>query len=197
MQPHEALTIKELAELFNMSRQAMSQHVKKLDKQFIIKNQRGYTAVLHSGVLQLAVNLGRNELTERLLPTVNLGTKNADIEMDSVVETRLTVQLTAQIEEKDKQIMKLQELLSQTQSTSDRQLTEKDVQIGQLNKLLDQQQQLNLENLKIVDRLQNQIQLLQAPEKEAAVPDPTTSFHISEKEPVDKKWWHFLRKNKN
>ncbi|HEG1253224.1 HTH domain-containing protein, partial [Enterococcus faecium] len=45
MQPQETFTIKELSELFKMSRQAISKHIQKLDSSMIAKNERGYKVV--------------------------------------------------------------------------------------------------------------------------------------------------------
>ena len=66
MQPKETFTIKELSELFEISRQAISKHVDKLDPSLLAKNERGYKVVLRSGVLQLASNLGNQRLLDRL-----------------------------------------------------------------------------------------------------------------------------------
>ncbi|HAP8306407.1 TPA: HTH domain-containing protein, partial [Enterococcus faecium] len=48
MQPKETFTIKELSELFEISRQAISKHVDKLDPSLLAKNERGYKVVLRS-----------------------------------------------------------------------------------------------------------------------------------------------------
>ncbi|MBH1731537.1 HTH domain-containing protein, partial [Stenotrophomonas maltophilia] len=64
MQPQETFTIKELSDLFKMSRQAISKHIQKLDSSMIAKNERGYKVVLRSGVLQLARNLGNQMLLD-------------------------------------------------------------------------------------------------------------------------------------
>ena len=66
MQPKETFTIKELSELFEISRQAISKHVDKLDPSLLAKNERGYKVVLRSGVLQLARNLGNQRLLDKL-----------------------------------------------------------------------------------------------------------------------------------
>ena len=75
------------------------------------------------------------------------------------------------------------------------QLQVKNEEMATMQRLLDQQQQLTLQSNKRIEQLENQIQLLQAPEKEKPVPDPVTSFQIPKQEPADKKWWHFLRRN--
>ena len=63
MQPQETFTIKELSELFKISRQAISKHIQKLDSSMIAKNERGYKIVLRSGVLKLAHNLGNQRFS--------------------------------------------------------------------------------------------------------------------------------------
>ncbi len=65
MQPQETFTIKELSDLFKMSRQAISKHIQKLDSSMIAKNERGYKVVLRSGVLQLARNLDNQRLLDK------------------------------------------------------------------------------------------------------------------------------------
>jgi len=58
------LTVKELAELFGISRQAMRKHVDNLEPTYLAKNSQGYKTVLWSGVLHLADKLGRPDLLE-------------------------------------------------------------------------------------------------------------------------------------
>ena len=109
------LTVKELAELFGISRQAMRKHADNLEPTYLAKNSQGYKTVLWSGVLHLADKLGRAELLEAFgLP---------DAASSDSIETKLF----AQLQQKDAQIDQLQSLLAQQQ------------------KLLDQQQQLTLQ----------------------------------------------------
>ena len=54
------LTVKELAELFGISRQAMRKHADNLEPTYLAKNSQGYKTVLWSGVLHLADKLGRD-----------------------------------------------------------------------------------------------------------------------------------------
>lgn len=170
LQPHEPLTVKELSELFKMSRQAMSQHVSQLEKQHIGKNARGYKVIYWSGVLQLARKLGREDLllsnTEKKV--------NTDITVAEEVATRLLPHLTKQLKEKDKQIDQLHALLErQTQ-------------------LLDQQQQLTLQSNKRIEQLEAQLQIGSETSEEKK-----TSAEEQQTDPdsvQDKKWWHFLKK---
>ncbi|WP_261369945.1 helix-turn-helix domain-containing protein [Enterococcus casseliflavus] len=114
-QPKEMLTVKELAEIFGISRQAMRKHVDNLEPTYLAKNSQGYKTVLWSGVLHLADKLGRTELLEAFeIP-------------DTASSDSIEMKLFAQLQQKDAQIDQLQSLLAQQQ------------------KLLDQQQQLTLQ----------------------------------------------------
>ncbi|MEJ4676734.1 HTH domain-containing protein, partial [Enterococcus faecium] len=93
MQPQETFTIKELSELFKMSRQAISKHIQKLDSSMIAKNERGYKVVLRSGVLQLARNLGNQMLLDRLHEYEQDNDKNVNIPSKNVVTNKLLDQL--------------------------------------------------------------------------------------------------------
>lgn len=114
-QPKEMLTVKELAEFFGISRQAMRKHVDNLEPTYLAKNSQGYKTVLWSGVVHLADKLGRPELLEAF--------EIPDTASYDSIETKLF----AQLQQKDAQIEQLQSLLAQQQ------------------KLLDQQQQLTLQ----------------------------------------------------
>ena len=114
-QPKEMLTVKELAEFFGISRQAMRKHADNLEPTYLAKNSQGYKTVLWSGVLHLADKLGRAELLEAF--------EISDAASSDSIETKLF----AQLQQKDAQIEQLQSLLAQQQ------------------KLLDQQQQLTLQ----------------------------------------------------
>lgn len=183
LQPHETLTIRELSEIFGMSRQAMRKHVDNLDKQYISKNPRGYKVVSYPGVLSLADNLGRNELSAQLSQQEKTHQKYYK-NNDSGVVSKLSAGLSQQLAVKDEQIEKLQQLL-------------------------DQQQQLTLQANKQIEKLQEQILLL-APENkdepEETIGDESQMIAkfgnkespTKEKEPYvfdsvnnRKKWWQF------
>ncbi|WP_438762617.1 DUF536 domain-containing protein [Enterococcus sp. AZ135] len=121
-----------------MSRQAMRKHVDNLDEQYISKNQRGYKVVSYLGVLSLADNLGRPELSDQLSQQEKIHEKDYK-NNDSEVVSKLSARLSQQLAVKDEQIEKLQQLL-------------------------DQQQQLTLQANKQIEKLQEQI-LLSAPEE--------------------------------
>ncbi|MGG5337322.1 hypothetical protein [Enterococcus sp. AZ154] len=182
-QPKEMLTVKELAEFFGISRQAMRKHVDNLEPTFLAKNSQGYKTVLWSGVLHLADKLGRPELLEAF--------EIPDTASSDSIETKLF----AQLQQKDAQIDQLQSLLAQQQ------------------KLLDQQQQLTLQANKQILLLTSQGRLSGDLNKESNndsenFKTPQNAYEslseqeekfTSENEVVrpkqerKKKWWHFFR----
>ncbi|MDO8005155.1 DUF536 domain-containing protein, partial [Enterococcus faecium] len=127
MQPQETFTIKELSELFKMSRQAISKHIQKVDSSMIAKNERGYKVVLRSGVLQLARNLGNQMLLDRLHAYEQDTDKNVNIPSKNVVTNKLLDQLREENE------FLREQLALREQNNS------------HIQKLLDQQQQLTLQ----------------------------------------------------
>jgi len=166
-QPKEMLTIKELSELFGISKQAMRKHVDNLETIYLAKNSHGYKTVLWSGVLQLADKLKQPELFQETTQQQ----KSPDIPSDLT----LTTELFAQLKQKDAQIEQLQAVLAQQQ------------------KLIDQQQQLTLQANKQIEKLQEQL-LLSKPE-ESSSEDLDLPVNLL-KEPItkQKKWWHFFWK---
>lgn len=172
MQPQETFTIKELSELFKISRQAISKHIQKLDSSMIAKNERGYKVVLRSGVLQLARNLGNQRLLDKLHEHEQNSDKNAYIPIKNVVANELLDQLREE-----------NKLLRE-------QLQEKDTQIKQMQKLLDQQQQLTLQANQQIEKLQEQLQLTYT-EKTLENESTTVTEEIinDTPPPIKKKWW--------
>ncbi|EGP4895063.1 helix-turn-helix transcriptional regulator [Enterococcus faecium] len=172
MQPKETFTIKELAELFEISRQAMSKHVNKLDPSFLAKNERGYKIVLSSGVLQIARNLGNQRLLKKLQEYESYSDKNINFTSNKEVATELLNQLR-------EENSFLREQLS---------LKEKNSQ--QLQKLLDQQQQLTLQANQQIDKLQEQLQLTYT--EKTSENESTSDTAEDDKTPIrEKKWWQF------
>ena len=172
MQPQETFTIKELSEIFKMSRQAISKHIQKLDSSMIAKNERGYKIVLRSGVLQLAHNLGNQRLLDKLHEHEQNSDKNAYIPTKNVVANELLDKLR----EENKFLRE--------------QLQEKDTQIKQMQKLLDQQQQLTLQANQQIEKLQEQLQLTYT-EKTLENESTTVTEEIinDTPPPIEKKWW--------
>lgn len=173
MQPQETFTIKELSELFKISRQAISKHIQKLDSSMIAKNERGYKVVLRSGVLQLARNLGNQRLLDKLHEHEQNSDKNAYIPTKNVVANELIEQLR----EENKFLRE--------------QLQEKDIQIKQMQKLLDQQQQLTLQANQQIDKLQKRLQLVYTEEtsenESTTLSEETESIEKQTKK--KQKWW--------
>ncbi|EPH86491.1 helix-turn-helix domain-containing protein [Enterococcus faecalis] len=175
MQPQETFTIKELSELFKMSRQAISKHIQKLDSSMIAKNERGYKVVLRSGVLQLARNLGNQKLQDRLHEYEQDNDKNVNIPSRNVVANELLNQLR----EENKFLRE--------------QLALKEQNNSHIQKLLDQQQQLTLQANQQVEKLQEQLQLTydeETPENESTAFSEKKDS-MNDTPPTNKKWWQF------
>ena len=145
MQPKETFTIKELAELFEISRQAISKHVNKLDSSLLAKNERGYKVVLRSGVLQLARNLDNFTLLNKLQDKELYSSTNTYNDSSNSHNFSLLDQLL------DENHFLREQLLLKEQNTQ------------HMQKLLDQQQQLTLQANQQIEQLQHQVQRLQDP----------------------------------
>ncbi|EQA5426894.1 TPA: DUF536 domain-containing protein [Enterococcus faecium] len=177
MQPQETFTIKELSELFKMSRQAISKHIQKLDSSMIAKNERGYKVVLRSGVLQLARNLGNQMLLDRLHEYEQDNDKNVNIPSKNVVTNKLLDQLREENE------FLREQLALREQNNS------------HIQKLLDQQQQLTLQANKQIEKLQEQLQLTyteEAPENDSTTLSEATET-IDKQIDTEKKWWQLWK----
>ncbi len=173
MQPKETFTIKELSELFEISRQAISKHVDKLDPSLLAKNDRGYKVVLRSGVLQLARNLGNQRLLDKLHEHEQNNDKNAYIPNKNVVANKLLDQLREE-----------NEFLRE-------QLALKEQNNSHIQKLLDQQQQLTLQANQQIDKLQKRLQLVYTEEtsenESTTLSEETESIEKQTKK--KQKWW--------
>ena len=177
MQPQETFTIKELSELFKISRQAISKHIQKLDSSMIAKNERGYKVVLRSGVLQLARNLGNQMLLDRLHEYEQDNDKNVNIPSKNVVTNKLLDQLREENE------FLREQLALREQNNS------------HIQKLLDQQQQLTLQANKQIEKLQEQLQLTyteEAPENDSTTLSEATET-IDKQIDTEKKWWQLWK----
>ena len=177
MQPQETFTIKELSELFKMSRQAISKHIQKLDSSMIAKNERGYKVVLRSGVLQLARNLGNQMLLDRLHEYEQDNDKNVNIPSKNVVTNKLLDQLREENE------FLREQLALREQNNS------------HIQKLLDQQQQLTLQANKQIEKLQEKLQLTyteEAPENDSTTLSEATET-MDEQTKNWKKWWQLWK----
>ena len=173
MQPKETFTIKELSELFEISRQAISKHVDKLDPSLLAKNERGYKVVLRSGVLQLARNLDNQRLLDKLHKHEQNNDKNAYIPNKNVVANKLLDQLREE-----------NEFLRE-------QLALKEQNNSNMQKLLDQQQQLTLQANQQIDKLQKRLQLVYTEEtsenESTTLSEETESIEKQTKK--KQKWW--------
>lgn len=178
MQPQETFTIKDLSELFEMSRQAISKHIQKLDSSMIAKNERGYKVVLRSGVLQLARNLGNQRLLDRLQEYEQDNDKNVNIPSKNAVANELLNKLREE-----------NEFLRE-------QLALKEQNNSHMQKLLDQQQQLTLQANQQIEKLQEQLQLTyieETPENESPA-FPEDDERLNDTPPtIKKKWWQIWK----
>lgn len=177
MQPQETFTIKELSELFKISRQAISKHIQKLDSSMVAKNERGYKVVLRSGVLQLARNLGNQRLLDKLYEHEQKNDKNAYITSKNVVANELLDQLR----EENKFLREQIALKEQNNS--------------HIQKLLDQQQQLTLQANQQIEKLQEQLQLAyteETPENESTTLSKETES-IEKHTKKKQKWWQLWK----
>lgn len=178
MQPQETFTIKELSELFKISRQAISKHIQKLDSSMIAKNERGYKVVLRSGVLQLARNLGN----QRLLDQLHEFEQNNDKNVYTTNKNAVANELLDQLREENKFLRE--------------QLVLKEQNNSHIQKLLDQQQQLTLQANQQIEKLQEQLQLTYTEES----PENESTVFSEDKEPLNdtpptskKKWWQIWK----
>ncbi|EHE8504300.1 helix-turn-helix domain-containing protein [Enterococcus faecalis] len=177
MQPQETFTIKELSEIFKMSRQAISKHIQKLDSSMIAKNERGYKVVLRSGVLQLARNLDNQRLLDRLHEYEQDNDKNVHIPSKNMVANKLLDQLR----EENKFLR--EQLILKEQNNS------------QIQKLLDQQQQLTLQANQQIEKLQEQLQLTyteESPENESTAFSEEKDL-MNDIPPTKRPWWQIWK----
>src|SRR5574337_347773 len=129
-------TVTELAEAFGVTRQAINNRVKKLEEEYLSKNDRGVTVVNEAGIEILEQHYGKKIL--ELEPDIK---KNSQVEQ--VDFEQLITQLLA---DKNLEIARLSE-----------QISIKDGQIAEKDKQLDQQQQLTAKAL--TEREQTLIEL--------------------------------------
>lgn len=129
-------TVTELAEAFGVTRQAINNRVKKLEDEYLSKNERGVTVVNREGIEILEKHYGKTVLVDDAETDKNSGTESVDFE-------KLISQLLA---DKNKEIDRLNE-----------QIVMKDSQIAEKDKQLDQQQQLTAKAL--TEREQTLIEL--------------------------------------
>ncbi|MGX6992175.1 winged helix-turn-helix transcriptional regulator, partial [Pseudolactococcus reticulitermitis] len=95
------MTVTELSEAFGVTRQAMNNRIKKLEEEFLAKNDRGVTVVNEAGIKQLETHYGKVILEDEST-TEKLSDKNAiNIDFDKIIS-----QL---IEDKNTEITRLSE----------------------------------------------------------------------------------------
>jgi Protein of unknown function, DUF536. len=135
-------TVSELSELFGVTRQAMNNRVKKLDANFVEKNEKGTTVVNISGIKELEKIYDKKVILEvegtpedSKMQGADLSTILTSLMDDKNLEIR---RLTEQLKVKDAQLANKDLQLA----SKDNQISIKDQQISEKDKQLDQQQQL-------------------------------------------------------
>ncbi|WP_430495752.1 DUF536 domain-containing protein [Leuconostoc mesenteroides] len=181
-------TIRELADEFNVSKQAVR---KRLTDEF----RANYVETVYSnGVKTLVVTVtGYMLLKQHFSGGNNTGkiASNVDGNGAKVNDTSDSKQATH-----DGSIFKI---LEQQLTVKDKQLENKDLQISQMQNLLDQQQRLALQDKKLLEEYKLEIKDLKAlnvlskdMEKNDPVQAETTVANIKEvSHKQNKKWWHF------
>lgn len=127
-------TVTELAEAFGVTRQAINNRVKKLEDEYLSKNERGVTVVNREGIVILEKHYGKTILVDDVEEEKAAGT----VDFEKLISQLLI--------DKNKEIERLNE-----------QIVMKDSQIAEKDKQLDQQQQLTAKAL--TEREQTLIEL--------------------------------------
>ncbi|HCN74347.1 hypothetical protein RU87_GL001739 [Lactococcus plantarum] len=127
-------TVTELAEAFGVTRQAINNRVKKLEDEYLSKNERGVTVVNREGIVILEKHYGKTILVDDVEEDKATGA----VDFEKLISQLLT--------DKNKEIERLNE-----------QIVMKDSQIAEKDKQLDQQQQLTAKAL--TEREQTLIEL--------------------------------------
>lgn len=181
-------TIRELADEFNVSKQAVR---KRLTDEF----RANYVETMYSnGVKTLVVTVtGYMLLKQHFSDGNNAGktASNVDSNGAKVNDASDSKQAT-----NDGSIFKI---LEQQLTVKDKQLENKDLQISQMQNLLDQQQRLALQDKKLLEEYKLEINDLKAlnvlskdMEKNDSVKTETTVANIKKvSQKQNKKWWHF------
>lgn len=138
------MTVTELSEAFGVTRQAMNNRIKKLEEEFLAKNDRGVTVVNEAGIKRLELHYGKVILEDESASEQVSDKNPIMIDFDKIIS-----QL---IEDKNSEIARLSE-----------QIAMKDHQIAEKDKQLDQQQQLTAKAL--TEREQTLIELEQEKSK--------------------------------
>ncbi|EOA8347368.1 DUF536 domain-containing protein [Enterococcus hirae] len=153
-------TIKELADILGVSKDKVKYQLRKVPSKFTYK-KGNVTYLKKEAITMITKNLSDNEL----------GNLPNELPIDYLL-SELKIK-SKYLDEKDKQIGKLQIALETQQ------------------KLLDQQQQLTLQANKQIEKLQEQLQLTYT--EDTPESSTTSVTEENEKEPIidEKKWWQF------
>lgn len=184
-------TIKELADEFHVSKQAVR---KRLTDEF----RANYVETVHSnGVKTLVVTV-----TGYMLLKQHFSGGNANGKVASNVggnDGNLDVASDSNKNDDEVSVLKI---LEQQLAVKDRQLENKDSQISQMQNLLDQQQRLALQDKKLLEEYKAEIKDLKSlniPAKDTEKEEPiqkekTVKNNKEMSQKQNKKWWHFGRR---
>lgn len=122
-------TVSELADILEISRQAMNNRIKTLPEEDLGKNDKGVTVVKKSGLIKLEEIYKKTIFEEEPIDPAPMNRDFMEILVDE--KNSEIARLYEQLKSKDRQI-----------NAMDEQLRVKDIQIAEKDKQLDQQQQL-------------------------------------------------------
>ncbi|MHB9781691.1 DUF536 domain-containing protein [Streptococcus sp. 10F2] len=133
-------TVREIAEIVGVSRQAVNDRIKTLPPEDLSKNERGVTVVTKSGLIKLEKHYEKTIFEDE---PISEDAKEKEI-------------LQILVDEKNEEIIRQEreiERLHEQLKSKDEQLRTKDSQIAEKDKQLDQQQQLTLQAMNDKDTL--------------------------------------------
>lgn len=134
-------TVREIAEIVGVTRQAVNDRIKTLPPEDLSKNEKGVTVVTRSGLIKL-----ENHYKTSIFEDEPISEDAKEKEILQILVDEKNEEITRQ----EKEIERLHEQLK----SKDQQLRTKDDQIAEKDKQLDQQQQLTLMAMNDKDSLQ-------------------------------------------
>lgn len=177
-------TIKELADDWNVTKQSIQYHLKKLPPNLSVKNIDGKILLNKDIIEYLSTKIKIKNDKKGNMPTEKYNFTDKKIEKDNLNKSDENITLRDTIKRQSKII---DELFERQKS---------------IEKLLDQQQQLTLQSNKQIEQLQQQL-VLTTQAQESKEEQPTEQEDTSEtqetKEPTvesqqfNKKWWQFWK----
>jgi len=178
-------TIKELADDWNVTKQSIQYHLKKLPPNLSVKNIDGKILLNKDIIEYLSTKIKIKRDKKSNMPTEKYNFTDKKIEKDNLNKSDENITLKDTIKRQSKII---DELFERQKS---------------IEKLLDQQQQLTLQSNKQIEQLQQQLVLTtqkQETEGEQKEEKKNLNEELEQAEnskidpqPLDKKWWQFWK----